>query len=431
MNHSYRDVFCVLLIVSVIFAPVAAEAAWDLEDIYRKEPQRKYEGAVSFFFVHGYVTAFAQDFEKDFSTFERNGDQPLEGAAPGLIGGPGNVTLGNSGGSASFSHDVGLIIGAELNSQLKLLTEQHWVNRNVPGQEDIPFNEIATTQAKVRWQPWEDQPYRITAGRFWSSFAGAQDDLLSAQGNFTHVPNARSALPYAFNDGLQVDGAYKSDDGRVGINWVVELVNGNENFNGASGGTFDSGNNFDVSGRIGILPLSFFDSFWAQEFEVGVSYADGTLREDQGSFLSDKDPTDVNAEWDGLGVDLRYVKDDFNLRGYWIDTDEDLKGGPELERTGIMVEGLYRVLDDLGVLGAADVKLRYDKFERDGILTSAVPGATLDDARTFEDVRWTYGVNFHPMDQLKLEFEYSDSDEDGGFNEADDNGFSAALTASF
>jgi len=430
----------------VTFVPGYLQAEqWDTDDIYRKEPSRKYQGPVSFFFVHGYITAFGQDFEDQFSTNslgDANGDGAVDRltGTPGLVGRPGNITLANSGGDASFSEDVGLIIGAELNSQLRILTEQHWINVNSDGPGESfntpanpgndPFNGFATTQARLTWQPWSDKPYKLTAGRFWTSFGNAQDELLSAQNRFASVPNARYAIPYAFNDGLRLEGAHKLSDGQVGVNWTLEYINGNDEFDQPAGGTFDTNNGQDVVARVGILPLSFISGNGAQELRVGLSYADGTLREQQGRFTGvETNPQTVNADWEGFAVDLSYIRDRFEFRGYYIDSDEELQGTNDLEREGIMGEGSYTVAEDFGVLGSVNVKARYDSLERDAV--SVVSGNTLDMARAFEDETLTYGLEFHPQEQLRIGFDYQDSDEGGGFSEVDDDGFVFTTTASF
>ncbi|MFB6355846.1 MAG: hypothetical protein ABEJ65_04955 [bacterium] len=433
LKFSLIGALCFLLLVATAI-PSGVLAEVSIDDVYREDPTQKYSGPVSFFFVHGYITGFYQDFEQDFHTRERNAPNPgFTGNGP-LVGRPGNITLSQSGGDGSFSHDVGLVIGAEINSQLKLITEQHWINRNNPNSDDSgsPFKKLATTQANIEWKPMSDRNLKIRFGRFWSSFANAQVELLSGQNNFTTVPNARYALPYAFNDGIQIDGAIKTGGGKQGFNYTLEYVNGNSEFDKPSGGTFDGNHGKDILARVGFKPLSYISSSGAQDVEIGLSYGDGALREGLRSFTAgDTNPLNVNADWNGYGLDLDYVTDRYTFRGYWIQSSEELQGGPDMDRSGIMAEGKYTLLKELSVVGDMEAKLRYDQFERDAVANTATPNS-LDNAQTYEDERISYGVEFHPQDQLRFGVEYHTSEEGGAYNqEADDDGFSAGITASF
>lgn len=438
MKSQYRTHFCAFLILMLIVSGSWVSVSG--EDFYRKEPQRKYEGSVSFFFVHGYATAFYQDFENGFSTNEMNGT-PLTGDAPGLIGAPGNVTMANvggqdgNGGKGSFHHDVGLIIGADINSQLKLMTEQHWINRNNPRSDNFnsSFNELATTQAKIRWTPSTDLPLRVTFGRFWSSFGGyINDELLSAQNRFAPVPMARFASPYAFNDGIQFDGSHSI--GENGLNWTLELNNGNNSFNGASGGTFDNNNASDVTGRVGFVPSGLTPK--AHEAEIGLSYADGSLRSNSRNFpssptVSDSVPTDFNAEWSGQALDFRYIMPETELKAYYVRSNEEIAGGPDLERQGYLAEATQQLFE-ASVIGAVDGKVRYDYFEREAVANDDGSTANLNDAQKYEDTRLGFGLECHPQEQLKMSLEYHTSEEDGAYtNQVDDDGVVFETTASF
>jgi hypothetical protein len=401
LNTSRTVLWSIVVLVLVGVTAVPATAELSVDDLYRQDASHQFTGPVSFFFVHGYVTSTYQDFEKDFDTTE-----------DGLTGPPGNVTLANSS-SATFHQDVALMLGAEINDQIKILTEQHWINDNSPNND---HTNLVFTQAYVEWSPWSDKPYRIRTGRFWSSFAGTSDDLLSAQNEFAPTPMARSVLPFSFQEGVQVDGAYKLSDGDVGLNWTFEVGNGNNAFpeNGGSPGvSYDNNSEKDIIARVGVLPLNFMEEHSLSRLELGANYIDGTIQDQPGSTI----------EYDGWAADLNWEAPKYRLRAYYADIENDTftAGGGEttLDREGLLIEGRYEVLEDVGVLGSMDVKARYDEFSRETT------------SRTRGDERISYGINFHPHDQLTLDVEYHESDETDDSTEMEDDGVTAAITASF
>jgi hypothetical protein len=249
---------------------------------------------------------------------------------------------------------------------------------------------------------------------------------------------ARFASPYAFNDGVQFDGSHAIGDN--GLNWTVEINNGNNSFNGASGGTFDNNNASDISGRVGFVPAALTPK--AHEAEVGLSYVDGSLRSGLGSYVSSTggavNDTDIaspdrwDADWSGQALDFRYVMPSSEIKAYWVRSDEEIAGGPDLERQGYFAEATHEVISEMRIIGSLDAKVRYDHFEREALAQSSIGGSDLSDAETYEDTRYGFGLECHPQEQLRMSLEYHTSEEDGAYeNEVDDDGIVLETTASF
>lgn len=407
-----------------------AQEVKDYELIYRQDASREYVDPTSFFFLHGYATAVFQDFEEGFHTLENiggpQGGRNMTTSAPaGLVGRPGNVTLANTD-RRTWSHDVGIIYGAHIHPQLTLMGEIHLINDNAA---NSVFKTIVPTQAKIIWQPLEDVPFRLTAGRQWTTFGIGADDLLSAQNYFSVVPQALSTIPDKFIEGVTADGAFYPSD-NLGVNYALTVGNGNNAFDKPGGGSFENDNNQTIIARIGILPINILGIGEDERLELGVSWSGGELRKGQPG--STTVPELNNADATAWGVDLSYSHPKFGARVYYMSSDEELVSQPTLQRTGFVAEAKYKLIEKLGFMGGTWIKGRYDRFTRDGLLaTAAAAGQTLSNHREMRDERISLGVGFHPLDNFSISAEYHLSDESGSLTEVSDDGYTLAVTANF
>ena len=94
-------------------------------------------------------------------------------------------------------------------------------------------------------------------------------DWLGAQNNFSLIPRASGAYPVHYNErGVRLNGAFELGE-NMGLNYVVSVGNGVNNFNISGQRSSDTNNGKTVTGRVGFFPGIGMD------LNIGISYMSG------------------------------------------------------------------------------------------------------------------------------------------------------------
>ena len=256
---------------------------------------------------------------------------------------------------------------------------------------------IVMTEATASWDLSPDL-FRLSGGLFWAPFATINRDWLGAQNLFTLVPIASGIFPAHLNEtGVRVDGAHVFGP-KLGLNYVVSVGNGSENFDISGQGSYDGNHDKTVVGRVGLFPGL------DRGLEVGVSWAGGVLREDETVGAPVGDPETYGADFGAWAVDVAYARGPLSIRGYHGGSVENLTRGDRadvaLDRVGSVLEGSYEldVSLPLGIRGLTP-KVRMDRGGADRMDDLGVPGR-------FSSRVYSVGLTIRPEYQTHLSVEY-------------------------
>lgn len=371
----------------------AVPAPSSAEEFERRPASRRYIALGSSAYIHGYVTGVFSDFGKDFP----NPDNP----------GPGQLLVPATSNS-SFAYDWALFVGTQVSEQVRVVTETHFVS--APSGDFKPV--IAATEANITWMPFGSDPLRVSMGLFWTPFGIVMDDWFSTENLFALIPEATKALPQHYNErGIKLEGqfAYEND---WGLNYAISLGNGVSGMSIEDQKSFDFDNNKAVVGRLGLFP-------GVPGLELGLSVMDGTLRDKEDLDRPLNEAQRFPANFSAWGFDATYRNLDWELRGYWISSKEELVGVTDLEREGWMVEASVVAWEGEGVVTSIEPKIRLDHSRQDVLLGSDRETEVL-----------ALGADFWLIGGAVLRVDYFFHDETG-FENLDRNGIAVRLSAIF
>lgn len=401
-----------VLVLSLVMSSVAMSQSLYDDPYQWRIPGGKYIDPVSFFSLHGYVNAIYAGPSKQW----------MEGSTNGL-GYPGqmNIPLANT---SSFGQDAALWIGSEVAENVSVVLEIH-LHKNGSGHhgefEDILPEEakayigLFITEANVRVKLIKDY-LSVSAGTFWSVFGIQNKDWLSAQNLFSTMPLASGAYISHYNDiGVRFDGFLNK--GNWGVNYVVAVGNGYDEWSIDGFGHADINENKTINGRVSVFPGL------GENLNIGLSYGQGLFAQ------YDHHNVDPNAvgiydhSFEAFGVDLTGKWKNLSLRSYYISSSEQYSNDQEafdLPHTGFMAELKYGFPME-GKLGINTIipKFRFD---------------TLDKSEFIEEASDQYqslsaGINFEIKKNVVFAIDYNWFDEK--YNKLDNDRFIARITANF
>lgn len=382
-----------------------------------KTAGRHYVVPLAFVSLHGYLEGVFAAPSKDWAAPD-----------PTQVGAPGQLLVPNTGDSA-FQYDAALFVSTDISAHTRSLLELHLVSdpsgQGAAGPGGLTF---AITEASASWDIYKSY-FTLGGGLFWAPFGIVNIDWLGGQSLFLLVPRASAAFPAHFNErGVRVNGARALGKG-FGINYVVSLGNGLNSFDIGGQSAFDTDSGKTVITRVGIFPGL------GPDLELGLSFADGTLREAGVDSAAPNDARRYPGAFQAYGGDLVWLLGNLELRSYYIYSIEALgtAGGvspPDIARQGFMAETSYRFWVDLplGSVRAIVPKARFDWISVD------VLNATGADTANMQTGVYSVGVDFRSAGTVGavLSLEYHLQDEIRGFAAALDNDrFVARLLAKF
>lgn len=385
-----------------------------------------YADPTSFFFLHGYVNSV-------FAKFVGGGN--AEDTAGNPLPAPGQLGLPAPAGNGAFQADWALFLGSEIAENLKVIYEHHWVKSG---------NGNKITEMNVQWAPVKN--WWVSGGLYWAPFGILNQDWLQAQNLFATIPNATRAFPFHSNVvGFRVNGDYAVNDA-AGVNLVLSLDNGSSGMSIAQqelGG--DSNDNKQVQGRLGIFPGL------GKNLEIGYSFALDRFRNAEQALANRSgksgttatDPLSYPAFFTAHGLDLtaHALENRLKVRGYYINSRENLEGDPTttgagasfsatdvgaLLRQGLMGEASFVFLKDVAKLKEVLVKLRYDQSWVENLaLVGGTPTRVL-----FNDRVTSLGLEVKPHQHVRIGVEYHIAEELGR-QQVDNNGVVVKMTGEF
>ncbi|MEE8368488.1 MAG: hypothetical protein V3S30_09225, partial [Thermoanaerobaculia bacterium] len=149
------------------------------------------------------------------------------------------------------------------------------------------------------------------------------------------------------------------------------------------------------------------------------SVMDGTLRDKEDLDRPLNEAQRFPANFSAWGFDATYRNLDWELRGYWISSKEELVGVTDLEREGWMVEASVVAWEGEGVVTSIEPKIRLDHSRQDVLLGSDRETEVL-----------ALGADFWLIGGAVLRVDYFFHDETG-FENLDRNGIAVRLSAIF
>lgn len=384
-------------------------------------PAGKYLDAVSFFSLHGYVNAVYAGPSEDWTAPD-----------PTQVGKPGQLMVPNTNKS-SFLYDFALIFSSEMNERTRIAIETHYVSdpsgQGAAGPGGIT---IAVTEATGSYD-LIPQYLTVSGGIFWSPFGTVNKDWLGAQNAFSFIPRASGAYPIHYNErGIRVNGAFNLGS-NAAINYVASIGNGVGKWDLSGQYSVDNNDGKTFTSRVGIFPGL------KKDLELGLSWTSGSMRSSGDLNMNIDDPLRYEAGMRAFGIDYRYSKNNFTLRGYSIFSTEDLSDDDsgnspsDINRKGSMVEVLYQFPLETKVLKGIQPRLRFDRIKLDQLMmeTPAQPSAASDLGVRFLSTNVvSYGVDFIATKNIRFAFDYSAVNEEGQ-SELDNNRFVGKLIAQF
>lgn len=257
--------------------------------------------------------------------------------------------------------------------------------------------EIAFEYGYLAFTRW---PFaNIVAGKFLVPFGRFNADLHPAWINKIPgrpLPN-NAILPVGYGDvGLMVRGAAAAGvAGRFTYDvWGVNGLAGDPGagIRGMRDNFEDVDNNVALGTRLGFVSRLGFD--------VGASAYNGIYN----------DSLDLNLRI--LGVDARYGRGPFELRGEWMSALQDTSSTGDVTKSGFYLLGSY------AVIRTVEAAVRYSQVD--------FPAESGDQARI------SVGVNLYPSDAAAFRFAYNIDRETGtGVTQVRNNSFIAQFTVSF
>ena len=370
------------LISSIYFWFIGLNSQTLYEGEYQwRIPGGNYIDPTSFFSIHGYVNAVFAGESAEWMNGNMNG-----------IGKPGHVIIPNSN-TSSFNNDEAIWISSELGPKALIMMELHLVNDPSGGGAAGPGGlTFVLTEANLRYEVIKDY-LSISMGTFWSVFGTHNQDWLGAQNLFSTIPLASGAYLTHFNEkGVRLDGHFKK--GNWGINYVFSIGNGFNAYDISGYNSFDLNNDKTVNGRISVFPGL------KRDLNIGFSYGRGLLFEQD----INADPQTIgyyNNNFEALGLDLVWERNDFKFRSYLISSEQMLSNqnnSLDLSAMGWMGELSYVVELD-NKIGVKNIipKFRFDMLEKDQF------DPELSD--TYQTIG--VGLNFHILDNFLLSMDYN------------------------
>ena len=366
-------------------------------------PGGNYIDPTSFFSVHGYVNAVFAGESAEWTSGNMNG-----------IGKPGHVIIPNTN-TSSFNNDEALWISSELGPRALIMMELHLVNDPSGGGAAGPGGlTFVLTEANLKYEVIKDY-LSISMGTFWSVFGIHNQDWLGAQNLFSTIPLASGAYLTHYNEkGVRLDGHFQQ--GNWGWNYVFSLGNGFNAFDISGYNSFDRNNNKTFNGRISVFPGL------KRSLNIGMSYGRGLLFEQD----LNADPETIgyyDNNFEAVGLDLLWKRNDFKLRSYLIASELMLtnqNNSLDLSSLGWMGEMSYTVALD-NALGVKNIipKFRYDWLEKNQF------DPELSD--TYQTIG--LGLNFEILDNFLLSMDYNWINEEN--LEVDNNRFILRASANF
>ncbi len=402
----------IVLVLSLVMSSVAMSQSLYDDPYQWRIPGGKYIDPVSFFSLHGYVNALYAGPSKQW----------MEGSTNGL-GYPGqmNIPLANS---SSFGQDAALWIGSEIAEDVSVVLEihlhkngsgHHGEFENINPEDARAYIGLFITEANVRVKLIKDY-LSVSAGTFWSVFGIQNKDWLSAQNLFSTMPLASGAYLSHYNDiGVRFDGFLNKGD--WGVNYVVAVGNGYDEWSIDGFGHADINENKTINGRVSVFPGL------GENLNIGLSYGQGLFAQ------YDHHNVDPNAvgiydhSFEAFGVDLTGKWKNLSLRSYYISSSEQYSNDQEafdLPNTGFMAELKY----DFPMEGKLGINSIIPKFRFD----------TLDKSEFIEEASDQYqslsaGINFEIKKNVVFAIDYNWFDEK--YNKLDNDRFIARITANF
>lgn len=402
----------IVLILSLVMSSVALSQSLYDDPYQWRIPGGKYIDPASFFSLHGYVNALYAGPSKQW----------MEGSTNGL-GYPGqmNIPLANT---SSFGQDAALWIGSEVAENVSVVLEihlhkngsgHHGEFENINPEDAKAYIGLFITEANVRVKLIKDY-LSVSAGTFWSVFGIQNKDWLSAQNLFSTMPLASGAYLSHYNDiGVRFDGFLNK--GNWGVNYVVAVGNGYDEWSIDGFGHADINENKTINGRVSVFPGL------GENLNIGLSYGQGLFAQ------YDHHNVDPNAvgiydhSFEAFGVDLTGKWKNLSLRSYYISSSEQYTNDQEefdLPHTGFMAELKY----DFPMEGKLGINSIIPKFRFD----------TLDKSEFIEEASDQYqslsaGINFEIKKNVVFALDYNWFDEK--YHKLDNDRFIARITANF
>jgi hypothetical protein len=383
------------------------------EDPYQwRIPGGKYVDPVSFFSLHGYVNALYAGPSKQW----------MEGATNGL-GYPGqmNIPLANT---SSFGQDAALWIGSEVSEDISVVLEihlhkngsgHHGEFENIDPEDARAYIGLFITEANVRVKLIKDY-LNVSAGTFWSVFGIQNKDWLSAQNLFSTIPLASGAYISHYNDiGVRFDGFLNK--GNWGVNYVVAVGNGYDEWSIDGFGHADINENKTINGRVSVFPGL------GENLNIGLSYGQGLFAKYDHHNVDPNSQGIYDHSFEALGVDLTGKWQNLSLRSYYISSSEQYINDQEkfdLPHTGFMAELKYDFAMD-GKFGVQTIipKFRFDTLDKSQFIQEAS-----DEYQTI-----SAGMNIEIKKNVMFGLDYNWFDEK--YNKLDNDRFIARITANF
>ena len=378
-------------------------------------PAGRYLDAVSFFSLHGYVNGVYAGKSSDWMSSDAT-----------QIGRPGQLLLPNTEKS-SFLYDFALIFSSEMSDRARIAIETHYVSdpsgQGAAGPGGIT---IAVTEATGSYD-LVPQYLTLSAGIFWSPFGIVNEDWLGAQNSFSMIPRASGAYPIHFNErGIRLNGVFNIGS-HSAVNYVASIGNGVGQWDLAGQYSVDHDNGKTITARVGIFPG------FGKDLEVGLSLMNGTMRNADDPALNLDEPMRYQARMSAFGIDYKYAKNNFSVRGYTIFSTEDLEedqlgnSPADIDRKGIMAEIGYEIPIKTNLFKGIKPRMRFDRIKRDQLAMTSTSELGVQFLSTNVV---SYGFDLIATKNIRLAFDYNVAREKGQ-SELDNDRFVGKFIAQF